>query len=81
MIENKQKMMMHGDRKGRDAMMTRRQVHPSILTPCLSGKQSSLVWHAFVNAEDKQFAICMLKMGNGTQSETVLAKCGVTVCC
>ena len=25
--ENKQKMMMHGDRKGRDAMMTRRQVH------------------------------------------------------
>ena len=25
--ENKQMMMMHGDRKGRDAMMTRRQVH------------------------------------------------------
>ena len=39
----------------------------SILTPGLSGgKRSSLVWHAFVNAEDKQFAICMLKMVNGT---------------
>ena len=27
MTENNQKMMMHGDRKGRDAMMTRRQIH------------------------------------------------------
>ena len=47
----------------------------SILTPGLSGKQSS------VNAEDKQFAICMLKMVNGTQCGTVLAKCGAAVCC
>ena len=28
------------------------------------------MWHAFVNAEDKQFAIYMLKMVNGTQCGT-----------